>query len=649
MMDQLLNSNSSDIVNQSNNLDADNNKPPYEEGDELDVLRGPSFDKIDDIDFDTSDLGVLDEGYDGVGANDDLEKLFAAEGIFGVDDNKATDDGDNDNSNNNNDHDDSNDLSDNLVVEDLFDSDIKDLGSLGDSGAVGDDNASQSSIDHLLSMKMFEVDDPNTQTAASSAYYEDNHVDQPPSVDPLLGELSGSFSGEQRQHQQQQYHFHDQEQQQPQYNQNYGIQEQEHNQSLSNDTTEIQFMVDKAMHNQNTVDGFGGIPSGLSQLGTLELEQEKLKLLKRLQEINLRQQQPSSGVVSAHSLFGQDQHQQDELPTSQILSSSSSPFMQMQHQASRPRQPLVTTTTATTVASVSSLGGGPGGGETPLQSFLRSKGAGGTAMGNPAPSGSGGSSSSLFGQTKAASILDAAPMDFGMSSSNPFLRGTGAGGLAGLRSASGHRTGANPLMGAMDRSTLTQDLIRKLSSQSLRASGNSGQNLMAGDNMYGGGGGQSLNAGWGVPSSGGVATIRGVGGRTKDFFRTSGIIPKHASDGHLLAAGAVGASMAKTKNRLGSLSRENSLYNLMSHNKNRLGSQHKNLGMLNRQSSNQSLGREDSTGSLLPTKRGGRVGGIAKYKMAGSRSVPHIVPNGGHSTTRPSTLSGQGNQQNAMW
>ena len=203
-------------------------------------------------------------------------------------------------------------------------------------------------------------------------------------------------------------------------------------------------------------------------------------------------------------------------------------------------------------------------------------------------------------------------------------------------------------------------MIRKLSARNVRASGivvgrNSRQNLL-GDEYMSGGASRSRNAAWGVDSNGMEAT--GVAGRPKEFFRTSGILPKHASDGHLLRTGAIGASMAKTKNRLGSLSRENSLYNLMS-NKNRHGSQknlgmmskdgsYKNLSMLSRQSSQQSMAREDSTGSLLPTKRGGRTSGSSKYKMAGSRSVPHMIVNNANSSRGPST-SGQGRPQNALW
>ncbi|KAG7354130.1 hypothetical protein IV203_003486 [Nitzschia inconspicua] len=253
------------------------------------------------------------------------------------------------------------------------------------------------------------------------------------------------------------------------------------------------------------------------------------------------------------------------------------------------------------VASVMNNSNHSNSSETPLSAFLRNKNMSGTLASAQASI----LSQNRVDATGASGIFDAVPMDIG-GSTNPFLR----------RAAVGN----NP--------SFSQTMIRQsLSGRNLRASGinlnrQSGQNLveLRGSGLSGG----SHNAVWG---SSGVSPNRHMG---VSSFASSGILSRHMSDGHLLAgATTVSASLAKSKNRMGSLSRENALYNML---KNKQGS-HKGLNTLNRNSSHARLSKSgsrgsitnsDSFGSLLPTKRsGGRVG--SKYKIGASSSVPHLM------------------------
>ncbi|KAG7351050.1 hypothetical protein IV203_010410 [Nitzschia inconspicua] len=257
--------------------------------------------------------------------------------------------------------------------------------------------------------------------------------------------------------------------------------------------------------------------------------------------------------------------------------------------------------------------------ETPLSAFLRNKNK---------SAASPSAQASMLSQNGpdamgSSGIFDAVPMDFG-GSMNPFLRRATGGSIP----------------------SSSQNMIRpSLSGHNLRASGmnlkrHSGQNLVEsrGSGLSGG----NHNAVWG---SSGVSPNRRTG---VSSFASSGILPRHLSDGHLLAgATTVSASLAKSKNRMGSLSRENALYNMLN---NKQGS-HKGLNTLNRNSSHSRLSKSGSRGSIsnsdsframLPTKRsGGRVG--SKYKIGTSTSVPHLMVR----DSDTSSLNNYGG--NALW
>jgi hypothetical protein len=214
----------------------------------------------------------------------------------------------------------------------------------------------------------------------------------------------------------------------------------------------------------------------------------------------------------------------------------------------------------------------------------------------------------------AASILDIAPMDFG-GSWNPFLREAAGGG--------------NPLVGVMNKTSSNRNMIRKsCSGTNLQSTGVS-LNRLSGQNLADMLSSESSrasyrNASWG---SSGIASQRRTG---VSAFTSSVILQRHASDGNLLTGAAtVSASLAKKRNRVGSVSRENSLYNML---KNKQGP-HKPLTSMDRQFSHSrlsksgsrgSLSKNDSFGALLPTKRGG--GRMApKYKIGASTSVPQLM------------------------
>lgn len=323
-------------------------------------------------------------------------------------------------------------------------------------------------------------------------------------------------------------------------------------QDMAQEVDALQRMVDDAvMHSiPRTVNQESQVTR--NQPAMMDLEQEKLRLLSRLNEINQRQHLTSTTA--------------DPFLSSGTMSQLSA---RMMHQQQQPPQ-----------AAVASVGTMNHAGETPLTSFLRKNQK--TQPIAPATA----RSMNLPGASNAASIFAESPMQF----DNPLLRGT--------------HTKQNTLFGAMDRTTASQEMVRKLSARSLLARSDSGQNIRGGlapHEMHG------ANQAWGDTAA----------QRPTMSFKTSGILPRHASDNHILRAGAKG-SLIRSRSKNTSLSRENLLYMKKTS-----------------QSRNNS---DDSLGSLLPVKRAGGT----KYKVGISRSTPRLNVNG--------PQSGQGgSQMNAMW
>jgi hypothetical protein len=613
-----------------------------------------SFEKIN-VDFDSCDLSLDNNIALLQDDNDDFAtKLLGIKELPSVDD--MPDFHDEDNADDDDDDDDDINFIDRLNLDLQRNQNIN-IDGVGDNVSLA---GSESSIDKLLSMNIIEMDDAgggeggggtvdinvsdsdvmktfaegffkNEQGNIQQDYQDNQHYYQQNinnnnnsnNYDPLLGKLSNHSSQEH-----QPYYNNDNTEQQEQMMMMMMMMNQQSNNHNNNNMQyqQQQLLMQMQMqqmeyhdNNNNSNDAGGGMDSAklsqLQQMGSADLEREKMKLLSRLQEINSRQQAPAMMMMQQQQQ--QQQQQQNQRPAGLVASNSG-------------------------VASIIGTGGGAavGGGttgETPLQSFLRSKNKGGVAsVATAMPSKASMLSQNIPGAPAAASIFTAAPMDFrGSPSSNPFLRPAAAG------------TG-NPLLASMSKSSSSQNMIRQtLSGRNLRASGvslsgRSDPKLM--DMLRsdvgggaGGGGGGGQNATWG---SSGMSS-----GAGRSAYTSSGILPKHASDGHLLGAGNVSASLAKQKNRIGSISRENSLYNLM---KNKQGS-HKNLNSLVRQGSNQRLGSltksgsrgglHGSSGSLLPARRGGgRVN--TKHKLGASVSVPYM---------RMNTSPAPGHQGNALW
>jgi len=432
----------------------------------------------------------------------------------------------------------------------MNDSDIDNL--MNEGMAEGGANAYSDEIDHLKIMPIAEIDqadvilglepakerqqdyEPKPMETQRAPQWNQQVVQQP---DPLLGNLRYE--------------------------------------TMPQSSDSIQMIVDQGIQ-QGANNGMLP-PMGQNRANVADLQDEKQKLMERLREINMREERTSNG-------FQQQQQQQmmmrpnngfvlqrnEQLP--QSGSQSSNMFLREQTPFSAP-------------APVASVGGLGGGGETPLQSFLRagrkSQNPGGQP---PRPAGSL-LSQNIAGAPKAASIFSHLPMDLEAIASQSELQASNSF----LQQQNEPKT---HLFASMDRSSVSQEMVRKLSARSLSRQ-NSGRKAS----------GNIGNAAWGMDPS------------RKSGFRTSGILSKHASESHLVRKGGLVSKSSK-----GSLSRENALYSMMKRNSS------KNL-----------IRRDDSQGSLLPTKRRGG----SKHKLSLSRSVPALMANNGGSMPQGS--------KNAMW
>merc|ERR1712238_154003 len=140
---------------------------------------------------------------------------------------------------------------------------------------------------------------------------------------------------------------------------------------------------------------------------------------------------------------------------------------------------------------------------------------------------------------------------------------------------------------------------------------------------------------------------------SSDFYESAGILSRHASEDHIAAPSrrtSIGAGAAKAQNRRKSLSRSNSSFgNLMKNNK------HGSRRELIKVGSQSSFGSHDSSGSLIPIKRGGGrgAGSGSKYRLGGggnrSHSVPYMVSSKSNPTNNANSSAHQGNKQNDSW
>jgi hypothetical protein len=505
-----------------------------------------------------------------------------------------------------------------LVTYDNLDVDFEGGGFEMESGDIDEmlkeETHSFDPDDSLASMPIFELDEEEADAAIGHLIKESNQTQragealniQGQGSDPLLGTLAGGMM-------------------QPEHNQ---MTMQNSHDSMDScqlmDNEEIQNGDHDPEDNRNS--SMFAPMNHPSQMGVVDLEAEKMKLLNRLSEINNRQQQQNTVEININTR----QQQQNTMSGMSGMSGMSASAMQtpqnnnMFFQQNQNNNMFLQSNDKTfsqqnqnnnllfpqnnnmnmftqqkkmqhLVSSVASVGEmGEGGGETPLARFLR---ASKSQQSQPQSQPQTLPSQNVSGMPNAASIFSEMPMgdqeainsQSELMSSKSFLQKTNSRGQ---------------LLASMDRSTASQEMVKNLSARNMLREGLSRQG--SGRNLAGGG---TKNATWGTD------------GTRKPSYRTSGILPKHASENHLMRQG----SLSKSKSKLGSASRENSLYNLMKRNSS------KNL-----------LQREDSLSQLLPKRRSA---GVSKHKLGMSRSVPHMML----SNSNKGGSSTNGYQKNAMW
>lgn len=432
-----------------------------------------------------------------------------------------------------------------------------------DNLQLGHLEGSDNSIDGLTSFPITEVEDakteqllaPQTNMDMNSEYAQPSKA-QMMQPDPIL-------EGGSRQNMQ---HVRDSMAPMAQMNNT----QQDHIQSMTMQGNALQRMVDDVLvHNDQT--NMGNVPVNDGRMGGIDLEQEKMKLLSRLSEISERQQMPN------HVQQQQQRQQAPQIGGGNMFLQNNNMMQRQQQRLSQPAAP----------AGVASLGGMTTSGETPLTSFLR-RGQKKQPTSAAAATGRSMLSMNVAGAPKAASIFTESPMDF----DNPLLK----------------QKTPQQLHGAMDRTQLTQDMVRQMSASRLMGRTDSTKHIVSGGLVR-----QASNhgnAGWGEDN------------RTA-YAKSSGILPRNASDNHLLTGAK--ASPFRNRSTLGSLSRENLLYSQM-----------------RKTSSKNQLQRDDSLGQLPTMKRR-----VSKHKLGGSRSVPHMMMY--KSGSRGSLSGGGGFQKNAMW
>jgi len=295
----------------------------------------------------------------------------------------------------------------------------------------------------------------------------------------------------------------------------------------------------------------------------LDLEREKLKLLTQLNEINQRQHSLSmpsntaSGTQYVASRVPGADYLHPNVPTSQYVPSQVASVGGMSGISDMLRLQQLQQPVS------SAVGGGPA--ETPLTSFLRKN------QKAPPPVASAAASMlsrNVPGAPQAASVFS----ETNWMNQNPYLEDGGAPN--------------QHLLGAMDRTSVSQNMVRKMSARTLLARADSGSHMRSGVMQRVSGTG---NATWGNAPS--ISTS----------FQSSSILPKHMSENNLAKSG-VRSGLMKTPSK-NSLSRENLRGFMRAH----------------------SRPSEDSIGgvNIVPIKR--CPSASTKYKVGNSRSVPHLL------------------------
>jgi hypothetical protein len=302
--------------------------------------------------------------------------------------------------------------------------------------------------------------------------------------------------------------------------------------------------------------------------------------------------------------------------------------------------------------------------ETPLQSFLRNK-RGSTAnnsqheqhqnsttMNNMGTATSIGIRSNISSKS---SLLDATPLDFSSTSTNPFLRRQMMSNIDrsvnrnnSIRGRLGGRASGSALSSSARQSIMLQmSSGNDLRSSSMHTPSSLSPTTPNRGNVI------RRNSSYVTGRDGADISNSNMPGRgSSDFYQSAGILSRHASEDHIVVPSrrsSIGAGAAKAQNRRFTLSRSNSGFGSLTKN-----SKHGSGRELNKGGSQRSLGSDDSSGSLIPTKRGGGRGSSssAKYKLGGgsrSHSVPYMIPGKNDPNNSPDVSAHQGNRQNDGW
>lgn len=292
-------------------------------------------------------------------------------------------------------------------------------------------------------------------------------------------------------------------------------------------------------------------------------------------------------------------------------------------------------------ANISSVMGSSGGKETPLLSFLRNKRGPSNSNNNmmslagqqqqlPVPAATtltasiaSNQSNSTFGN----SIFNAAPIDFSSTSSNPFLR--------------------DQMMNDLDRSVNRDNSARG-------RCGGRGPAAMRRNMM------QQMTSSQQISKS--CKELKRYGSSSPDNYKSAGIISRHASSDNIPARRrSLTAGAAKSQNRRITLSRSNTSFGNLTKSKNGpkrdlskiggISSTRSLIGLGGGGSSTRSLSSDDSSGMLVPVKRGngsgGRGGHGTKHKL-GSGGVSARRMSGGGSARRMSYTNPSGSDSAAV-
>eukprot|EP00537_Pseudo-nitzschia_pungens_P011646 CAMPEP_0172385866 /NCGR_PEP_ID=MMETSP1061-20121228/3477_1 /TAXON_ID=37318 /ORGANISM="Pseudo-nitzschia pungens, Strain cf. pungens" /LENGTH=987 /DNA_ID=CAMNT_0013115041 /DNA_START=369 /DNA_END=3332 /DNA_ORIENTATION=+ len=307
---------------------------------------------------------------------------------------------------------------------------------------------------------------------------------------------------------------------------------------------------------------------------------------------------------------------------------------------------------------------GSGRKETPLQSFLRNTRSASNSMSSCNKNNftpqlqqqqsrkgaalSIGSNTSSESNKTSNSILDSANLDFS-ASNNPLLR--------------------KQMMASLDRSVNGRNASlrgRPLGGRSSALSSSIRQSMM--NQIAPGSIGRSEH-GTSSSTAGHCVNTPQQSNSASDFYESAGIISKHVSADHLIGSSRltnIGAGTAKAQNRRFTLSRSSSSFGNLARSKSTFGSKRDHLHKQG--GSNRSLGSDDSSGSLIPVKRGNGVGGRggfgAKHRLGNStssihqhtrraQSVPYMIQGGDTSASeeqhRRQQERSEGSKHNYGW